>query len=373
MRNLLFGLIFGLLAIVHSAPVANVTQMPAKADDEILLEAVTDGFLIDLPALTTESPKRNTTTPASQHLSTVTGESSFEGSAVGETSDLFHQHEGEQHATTTLSVTHTQSSTSSVFLRAVDHSSFNLYDIQSTLPSFTPTSVPKETQSSTTTDRTTTSQTTNHAGPSFDPLSSDSGSGDEQIIDQYPATTPSMTPTTSPVTKTSTTNSATISETTTTTAAPYKPKAPRMFAGTDQSESELGSGEDSRILDFTSESELPKSVDVVDNEKVIINNEPQKGHTEHHQGSRTPGWIIIVAFIVGIAALVVICIAIATRDKWNGPKQATQLENNTNSANQLKEQEMETFIRTDQPKENGKATEYTVIPLDELPEKYSSD
>ncbi|XP_074522236.1 uncharacterized protein cd44a [Halichoeres trimaculatus] len=90
-----------------------------------------------------------------------------------------------------------------------------------------------------------------------------------------------------------------------------------------------------------------------------------------HKGHTTPGWIIIVAFIVGLAALIMICVAIATRDKWNRPNQAPPLENNTNtnSTNQQKEQEMETFL----PKENGKSSEYTVIPLDELPEKYSSD
>lgn len=29
----------------------------------------------------------------------------------------------------------------------------------------------------------------------------------------------------------------------------------------------------------------------------------------------SPGWIIIVGFIVGVAALVMLCVAIATRDK----------------------------------------------------------
>lgn len=41
--------------------------------------------------------------------------------------------------------------------------------------------------------------------------------------------------------------------------------------------------------------------------------------------------------------------------------------------NQQGDVEMETFLHKDQPRENGRVTEYTVIPLDELPEKYSSD
>lgn len=57
--------------------------------------------------------------------------------------------------------------------------------------------------------------------------------------------------------------------------------------------------------------------------------------------------------------------------RWNAPNQVYQVETKTNSTNQQRELEMETFLHKE-PKENGKAAEYTVIPLDELPEKYSS-
>nr|XP_057945687.1 uncharacterized protein LOC131139802 [Doryrhamphus excisus] len=90
---------------------------------------------------------------------------------------------------------------------------------------------------------------------------------------------------------------------------------------------------------------------------------------QEHKGHVTPDWIIIVGFIVGVAALVMLCAAIATRDKWNGPNQASQTQ--TGSTKQQKEAETETFLQKDGPRENGKAEEYTVIPLDELPEKYS--
>ncbi|XP_069561501.1 osteocalcin 2-like [Brachyistius frenatus] len=99
----------------------------------------------------------------------------------------------------------------------------------------------------------------------------------------------------------------------------------------------------------------------------LLNPEP-----DQHKGHSTPGWIIIVGFVVGVAILVTLCIAIATRDKWNGPRQASQPETKTNSSNQQREVEMETFIHEEEPRENGKTAEYTVISLDELPENYSS-
>ncbi|XP_047437239.1 mucin-12-like isoform X2 [Mugil cephalus] len=90
-----------------------------------------------------------------------------------------------------------------------------------------------------------------------------------------------------------------------------------------------------------------------------------------HKGHSTPGWIIIVAFIVGVGALVMVCVAIATRDKWNAPNQTYQVETKTNSTNQQMELEMETFLEKDKPMENGKAAEYRVIPLEELQDNYS--
>ncbi|XP_065808732.1 mucin-17-like [Labrus bergylta] len=324
MRNLSFGVILGLLAFVHSTPLTTVTQISAK--DEVVNEALTDGFLIDLPSLTTASPKRNTTVPVSQPSSSVPTESDFEGSALGESSDLFHQHEGEHPATTTQSVSHPPSSTSTVFLRAVDHSSSDLSITQSTQASFKSSSVPNEAQPSYTPDHKSTSQTTRHAVRIFDPLTSDLGSGDGEMPEQYTTTTSSMN---------SNTNGVTDAASSTIMATPIGPKRPRMF--------------------------LPND------ELVVVNKEPQTGPSGH----KTPGWMIITGFIVGVAALVVICVAIATRDKWNAPSKASQLETQTNSTNQQREQEqeMETFL----PKENGKAAEYTVIPLDELPENNSSD
>lgn len=54
--------------------------------------------------------------------------------------------------------------------------------------------------------------------------------------------------------------------------------------------------------------------------------------------------------------------------RWNRPKQQ---ETKIDTSDQQREVEMETFLHKDVPKENGKAAEYTVIPLEELSEKYS--
>nr|XP_061830791.1 polycystin-1-like protein 3 isoform X1 [Nerophis lumbriciformis] len=91
--------------------------------------------------------------------------------------------------------------------------------------------------------------------------------------------------------------------------------------------------------------------------------------TEQHKGHVTPDWIIILGFVVGVAALVMLCAAIATRDKWNGPNQAKCSK--TKAGSTQKDAEAEMFLEKEKPRENGKAEEYTVIPLDELPEKYS--
>lgn len=94
--------------------------------------------------------------------------------------------------------------------------------------------------------------------------------------------------------------------------------------------------------------------------------------TEMPKGHVTPDWVIIVGFLVGVAALVLLCVAIATRDRWNRHSQFNQTGAGLQPADQQRALEMQTFLHEQQPKENGKAEEYTVIPLDELPETYSS-
>ncbi|GLD55825.1 mucin-4-like isoform X1 [Lates japonicus] len=134
---------------------------------------------------------------------------------------------------------------------------------------------------------------------------------------------------------------------------------------------DIGSGTESSIASLASTASPSEEVNpdkIAANQRVQLNESPPMQNVEHG----TPGWIIIVGFIVGVAVLVMICVAIATRDKWNGPNQVSQSDTKTDSSNQQRELEMETFLQKDEPRENGKAAEYTVIPLDELPENYST-
>ncbi|MEQ2313718.1 hypothetical protein AMECASPLE_004953 [Ameca splendens] len=72
MRNLLLGVFLGLLAVIHSSPIESMTQIPARPEEDVLEEAMTDGFLVEHffgTSFTTEPPKRNTTVQASQQPS----------------------------------------------------------------------------------------------------------------------------------------------------------------------------------------------------------------------------------------------------------------------------------------------------------------
>ncbi|XP_029282643.1 uncharacterized protein LOC115005009 [Cottoperca gobio] len=371
MRNLLFGVILGLLAVVYSTPVNTVTQISAIAEDEIIREAVTDGFLVEnffLPSLTTESSKINTTIQATQQSTSNSKESDMtEDSAMGVTNYKSTTSGSLDLATTTLSVSHAHSSTSTVLpLRDTNSDSTTTQSPQS---SFSSSSVPNEVESSITPDHISLSQTTNHPVFSFDSLStqsSESGSGDREMFGPSSSTIPSMT--TSSNTKTS-------SESSTFTTAFITQKAPGMFGGSEGSGFDELSGSGMETLLVPTTTTMAKKLRKLDLESFnpvqqLVEQPATAGQL--NKGHHTPGWIIIVGFIVGLAALVMLFVAIATRDKWNGPSQSSQLETKTNFLNQQREVEMETFLHKDKPRENGKAEEYTVIPLDELPEKHSS-
>ncbi|TMS13354.1 hypothetical protein E3U43_018429 [Larimichthys crocea] len=139
MRNLLFGVILGLLAVVHSTPVNTVTQNPSEAEDDFFREAMTDGFLIDqsLPTLlTTESlPKKPTDDSSSNSYTTQIPQSGVTASPVANETQTEESNipdgsgdEGfqigvEHYTTTTQSVTHIQSTTPAVLPRDTDSDS----------------------------------------------------------------------------------------------------------------------------------------------------------------------------------------------------------------------------------------------------------
>ncbi|KAK5935662.1 hypothetical protein CgunFtcFv8_021005 [Champsocephalus gunnari] len=212
-------------------------------------------------------------------------------------------------------------------------------------------------------------------------MTSGSGDGDGEMFTQYPTTTPSMTSGsrdgemfTQYPTKTSSMTSGSrdgemFTQDLTTTSSPSTSMAgfiaPRMFAGSEGSGEGSGSDiENSSIVLINEKASKQEPLRNSENSQIGLPDDPAT-----NIGHSTPGWIIIVGFIVGLAALIVLFVAIATRDKWNAPSQAS--ETKSSSSNQQKEIEMKTFVHKDNPRENGTAGEYTVIPLEELPEPSS--
>ncbi|XP_028257956.1 putative protein TPRXL [Parambassis ranga] len=320
MRTLLLAVILGLLAVVHSTPVDTVTQNPTKPEDDVFREAMTDGFLIDLPTLTTEPPKISMTTLASLPPSAEPKDmDDMEGSASGEPS-------------------------TSIFFTATtaSHSSTRDTPLLSPLPGFTSTSEAYP------------SETANPEEFSGDTQGSGSGFEDEPMLSTSPS---------SRVTSSFTTQTSTAPSTSTTAAAPST-SSDQIFE--DKEGSASGSGPQVRM-------QFKGSVGQEMLEPGQVAELESANPTPGTPGDSTPGWILVIGFIAGAAALVMLSVAIATRNKWNRPNQASvRQEPQTDSSNQQRELEMETFLHKQEPRENGKAAEYTVIPLDELPEDYSS-
>ncbi|TKS69518.1 hypothetical protein D9C73_003583 [Collichthys lucidus] len=434
MRNLLFGVILGLLAVVHSTPVNTVTQNPFEAEDDFFREAMTDGFLIDqsLPTLlTTESlPKKQTDDSSSNSSTTQIPQSGVTASPVANETQTEESNipdgsgdEGfqigvEHYTTTTQSVTHIQSTTSAVLPRDTDSDSSTTQISQS---DFTSSLAVNEGSGDWIMSIATTTQSVSHGESSSATflemdteessldssttqipqsdftslLAVNEGSGDwimsiattTQSVSHVESSTAlemdteesSSDSSTTQIPQSDFTSSLMLNEAQSTESnVPYSSTSsllPRNFhdiilESSNKQNLHSSFTEDSEdttmaMTTTSTQNDIIKQGRIVD---VKEGNQAEQLNTAHG----TPSWIIIVGFIVGVAALVMLCVAIATRDKWNGPSQASQLETNTNSTNQQRGQELETFLYKDSPRENGKAAEYTVIPLDELSESYSS-
>ncbi|KAF3832968.1 hypothetical protein F7725_026633 [Dissostichus mawsoni] len=307
------------------------TQIPVKAENEVIREALIDGYLVEqslLSTLTTESSKRNTT--VQQITDTI------QESAKGESMDHI--------STSTILPEDTQD---------------NISD-STTTPnpqlSFTSSEEPNEAKSGVTATHITVPQTTDLT-TAFDiafrsTLSSESGSGDGdgEMFTQYPTTTSSMT------LGSGDGDGEMFTQYPTTTSS--------MTSASGDGDGEMFT----QVLTTTS-SPSTSMADFIPQECLQEAKDQQRDDPATNIGHSTPGWIIIVGFIVGLAALIVLFVAIATRDKWNAPSQAS--ETKSSSSNQQREIEMETFMHKDNPRENGTAGEYTVIPLEELPEPSS--
>ncbi|XP_068596498.1 uncharacterized protein cd44a [Brachionichthys hirsutus] len=289
--------------------VVHSAPLDPVTQDDVYREAVTDGYLVDqrfLTLLTTKSPEANAAVPGSPLLSSAIIEGS--GSGDDPVTSLLPQDGIQLHTTTSWSVSHARSSFST------------------RLP-------PNDKDES----------GSGGSGSGHDP--------EHELRLVYPPSSwmpPAFTTETGPPAAAS-------------TADRFTKRSPSLF------EEKEGSGSGSGSIKAQSKMfGLPDAIVAVP-EKVET---PDEVTPPNRTQRSTPGWIIIVAFGVCLAALVMLCVAIATRDKWNRPNQPAKLQP---KADQQRALEKETFLLRDRdrPTENGKAGEYTVIPLEELPDKYS--
>ncbi|XP_028813460.1 CD44 antigen [Denticeps clupeoides] len=102
--------------------------------------------------------------------------------------------------------------------------------------------------------------------------------------------------------------------------------------------------------------------------------------SEGDNSNSTPAWLIILLVVVAVAAVLLVCAAVVTRNRWCGKHQSlmitkTSSDGNgaatsaTSSREQEREQEMVTLMNKEKIQENGNTEEFTVITLEESPEK----
>ncbi|XP_075944970.1 CD44 antigen-like isoform X2 [Anarhichas minor] len=103
--------------------------------------------------------------------------------------------------------------------------------------------------------------------------------------------------------------------------------------------------------------------------------------TEHPGSSDSSNWLVIIGVIVAVAAILLVCAIVAMRKSWCGKRQTLMItskdggEGNGAAASassshaQEREQEMVTLMNKDKIQENGNTEEFTVITLEESPDK----
>ncbi|XP_022610362.1 lymphatic vessel endothelial hyaluronic acid receptor 1-like [Seriola dumerili] len=107
---------------------------------------------------------------------------------------------------------------------------------------------------------------------------------------------------------------------------------------------------------------------------------PAKPDADQHN-SDSSNWLVILGVIVAIAAILVVCAVVVKRKSWCGKRQTLMItsidggEGNGAAASassshaQEREQEMVTLMNKEKIQENGNTEEFTVITLEESPDK----
>ncbi|XP_060892557.1 CD44 antigen [Labrus mixtus] len=124
--------------------------------------------------------------------------------------------------------------------------------------------------------------------------------------------------------------------------------------------------------------EAPHPVQPKDKGRVLGHAESE--HDEHGR-SDSSNWVVIIGVIVAVAAILLVCAAVAKRNSWCGRQQTLMItpkdggEGNGAAASassshaQERDQEMVTLMNKEKIQENGNTEEFTVITLEESPDK----
>ncbi|XP_034391562.1 uncharacterized protein cd44b isoform X2 [Cyclopterus lumpus] len=102
--------------------------------------------------------------------------------------------------------------------------------------------------------------------------------------------------------------------------------------------------------------------------------------SDHHDSSGSRNWLVIIGVIVAVAAIFLVCAAVVKRKSWCGKQQTLMITSKDGEGNgaaasassshsQEREQEMVTLMNKEKIQENGNTEEFTVITLEESPDK----
>uniref|UniRef100_UPI0037E84A03 CD44 antigen n=1 Tax=Semicossyphus pulcher TaxID=241346 RepID=UPI0037E84A03 len=110
---------------------------------------------------------------------------------------------------------------------------------------------------------------------------------------------------------------------------------------------------------------------------------PSGPKDDQPKSSDSSNWLVIIGVIVAVAAILFVCVAVAKRNTWCGRQQTLMItpkdggEGNgaaaaasaSGSHAQERDQEMVTLMNKEKIQENGNTEEFTVITLEESPDK----
>ncbi|XP_019749631.1 CD44 antigen isoform X2 [Hippocampus comes] len=102
---------------------------------------------------------------------------------------------------------------------------------------------------------------------------------------------------------------------------------------------------------------------------------------DQREGNNSTNWLVIILVLIAVAAILFVCVAFAKRKSWCGKKQTLMITSKESEGNgaagagasssqaQEREQEMVTLMNKEKIQENGNTEEFTVIKLEETPDK----